>query len=169
MRSAGTVTGASAGAPSRENGNAAAAAGSLSPIANGNANAGNCVSRAANKGAAGSGAYSVASAARPDTGAVRDAIAAIVAAEFRLPLSHILSPTRGSRRAARARQVAMYLAHVGGLSLTDVGLMFGRDRTTVAHACGIVEDGRDRVVYDRRIDRLEGCVAQSLDPVGQAA
>lgn len=102
-------------------------------------------------------------------GAVRDAIVAIVAAEFRLPLAHILSPTRGSRRAAKARQVAMYLAHVGGLSLTDVGVLFGRDRTTVAHACGIVEDGRDRVVYDRRIERLECRVAQSLIPLGPAA
>ncbi len=136
---------------------------------------GNAAARAANSVSTGANrrpahiAGRVPPIERPGTGAVRDAIVAIVAAEFRLPLARILSQTRGSRRAATARQVAMYLAHVGGLSLTDVGLMFGRDRTTVAHACGIVEDGRDRVVYDRRIDRLERRVAQSLIPVSQAA
>src|SRR5947208_7954986 len=51
------------------------------------------------------------------------------------------SETRGRPHAAFARQVAMYLAHVAwGLTLTEVGNVFVRDRTTVAHACGLVED-----------------------------
>ncbi len=132
------------------------AAGALRPRANGEAT-----------GHAGS---SVSSGAKAGTDTVRDAIVAIVAAGFRLPASLLVARTRGPARVAKARQVAMYLAHVaGGLSLTDVGLLFGRDRTTVAHACGVVEDARDRAEYDRRIDRLERRVVQSLDLVEQAA
>ena len=63
--------------------------------------------------------------------------------------------TRGVARTARARQVAMYLAHVAcGLTLTDAGRLFGRDRTTVAHACLIVEDRRDDPLFDRALDLL---------------
>ena len=67
--------------------------------------------------------------------------------------------TRGRAKVARARQVAMYLAHVSfGLSLTDVGRVFSRDRTTVSHACGLVEDGRDDPVFDRVVELLEQVV-----------
>lgn len=112
----------------------------------------------------------VAPVAGPGASAVRDAVVAIVAAEYRLPGARLMARTRGPAPVAKARQIAMYLAHVaGGLSLTDAGLMFGRDRTTVAHACGAVEDARDGAAFDRRIDRLERRVAQKLDPVRQAA
>ena len=67
-------------------------------------------------------------------------------------LAHV---TRGIARNALARQVAMYLAHVAcGLTLTNSGLLFGRDRTTVAHACIIVEDRRDDPLFDRALDLL---------------
>jgi len=67
--------------------------------------------------------------------------------------------TRGRAKVALARQVAMYLAHVGcGLSLTETGRLFGRDRTTVAHACGVVEDRRDDPLFDRALDLLEWAV-----------
>jgi chromosomal replication initiation ATPase DnaA len=53
------------------------------------------------------------------------------------------------------RQIAMYLAHVAfGLSLTQVGQLFGRDRTTVAHACSVVEDLRDDATLDRALTVL---------------
>jgi hypothetical protein len=55
-----------------------------------------------------------------------------------------------------ARHVAMYLAHVvGGLSMSEVSRLFGRDRTTVAHACARLEDRRDDAVFDRSLDFLE--------------
>ena len=58
--------------------------------------------------------------------------------------------TRGVRDIAEARQVAMYLAHVCcRMLLTEVGAMFGRDRTTVAHACLKVEYRRDDPNFDR--------------------
>jgi chromosomal replication initiation ATPase DnaA len=67
--------------------------------------------------------------------------------------------SRGRARVALARQVAMYLAHVTcGLTLTDTGKLFGRDRTTVSHACGVVEDRRDDPLFDRALDLLEWAV-----------
>ena len=57
---------------------------------------------------------------------------------------------------SRTRQTAMYLAHVVfGLSYTDVGKLFSRDRTTVAHACGAVEEWRDDPAVDRALTTLE--------------
>ena len=45
-----------------------------------------------------------------------------------------------------------------GRSLTAVGALFQRDRTTVAHACGVVEDRRDDPDLDARIEHLEHAV-----------
>lgn len=73
--------------------------------------------------------------------------------------------TRGRAKVARARQVAMYLAHVAcGMSLTEVGRLFARDRTTVAHACSVVEDGRDDPMFDRVMELLEQVVDALLSP-----
>jgi hypothetical protein len=41
------------------------------------------------------------------------------------------------------------------LSLTDVGQIFARDRTTVAHACAVIEDRRDDPVFDRALELME--------------
>ena len=76
---------------------------------------------------------------------------------FMVAGTDLWSGTRGRPRVAFARQVAMYLAHVGcGLSMTEVGQIFARDRTTVAHACGLVEDKRDDPSFDRSLELLEG-------------
>lgn len=97
---------------------------------------------------------------------VREAIDPAVAAVFGVEIGDLGSTTRGSPRAAFARQVAMYLAHVVcGLSLTEVGSLFGRDRTTVAHACSVVEDGRDDPELDRRLEHLERAVCSLIDAV----
>jgi hypothetical protein len=43
---------------------------------------------------------------------------------------------RGNAQEAFARQVAMYLMHVAfEVSLARVAIAFGRDRSTVGHAC----------------------------------
>ncbi len=69
---------------------------------------------------------------------------AVAAAMARLPAQRLRGPLRGARAAIQARQVAMYLSHVVfGLSFNRIGICFGRDRTTVRHACRLVEDGRD--------------------------
>jgi chromosomal replication initiation ATPase DnaA len=83
----------------------------------------------------------------------------LVAGVFDVESDLLRLPTRGRARVALARQVAMYLAHVGcGLSLTEVGAMFERDRTTVAHACRVVERRRDDPNFDDAIDLLESIV-----------
>jgi hypothetical protein len=67
--------------------------------------------------------------------------------------------TRGIAKVALARQVAMYLAHVGcGLSQAAAGKLFGRDRRTVAHACLIIEDRRNNLKFDCALKLLEWMV-----------
>ena len=57
---------------------------------------------------------------------------------------------------AFARQSAMYLAHVSfGLSYAEVGRAFGRDRTTAAYACRLIEDRRDDPAIDAVLGSLE--------------
>jgi chromosomal replication initiation ATPase DnaA len=95
---------------------------------------------------------------------VRRAIDPAVAAVFEVDVRDLSAATRRSPRAAFARQVAMYLAHVVcGLSLTEVGGLFARDRTTVAHACEVIEDRRDDPELDGRLEHLERAVAALID------
>lgn len=90
---------------------------------------------------------------------MRLAIELAVAGVFGVDNDALEQTNRGIARVALARQVAMYLAHVGcGLSLTAAGRLFGRDRTTVAHACLIIEDRRDDPMFDRALDLLEWAV-----------
>jgi chromosomal replication initiation ATPase DnaA len=88
---------------------------------------------------------------------VRQLIDHALSRGFAIRSRDLWSETRGRPATAFARQVAMYLAHVSfGLTLTEVGQVFARDRTTVAHACGLIEDRRDDPVFDRSLDLLEG-------------
>lgn len=66
---------------------------------------------------------------------------------------------------AYARQLAMYLCHtLLGLTMTQVGQFFGRDRTTVAYACAQIEDTRDEGgPADLRIQAIEEEVARDRD------
>ena len=75
-----------------------------------------------------------------------------------LQLSADRPPQRrdGRRPAAHVRQVAMYICHVAlQLSFADIGQAFGRDRTTVSHACNVVEDRRDDRAFDDFVATLE--------------
>lgn len=101
---------------------------------------------------------------RPRSSSVRQAIEPAVATVFGVDMEDLRAPTRRSARAAFARQVAMYLAHVVcGLTLTEVGTLFARDRTTVAHACGVVEDRRDDPDLDLRLNHLERAISSLID------
>lgn len=89
--------------------------------------------------------------------AARIAIA-LVAASSGLTVDALLTLQRSAAPIAAARQLAMYVAHVAlGLSQADVARAFGRDRTTVAHACRRIEDLRDATSFDRRVSQLEAC------------
>lgn len=80
----------------------------------------------------------------------------IAAALFSLPSKELRRPGRTALPASRVRQIAMYVAHVVlRLKMGDVGCGFGRDRTTVAHACQIVEDLRDDPEFDRVVAMFE--------------
>ena len=95
---------------------------------------------------------------------VRELLEQAVSRVFMVAGADLWSGTRGRPRVAFARQVAMYLAHVAwGLTMTEVGHVFARDRTTVAHACGLVEDLRDDPVLDRSLELLEG-VLRAFSP-----
>jgi Bacterial dnaA protein helix-turn-helix len=79
-----------------------------------------------------------------------------VAAVFLVSSGELRGASRGRANVAFARQVAMYLTHVaGGLSLTATGDTFGRDRTTVAHACALIENCREDAAFDSALVALE--------------
>lgn len=83
----------------------------------------------------------------------------VVTCVFAVPAHDLQAASRGRANVALARQTAMYLAHVGcSLSLTQVGTLFERDRTTVAHACALIEDRRDNPDFDRALELLERAV-----------
>ncbi len=64
------------------------------------------------------------------------------------------------RFACHVRQIAMYVCHVSlQVSLSDIGQAFGRDRTTVGHACHVVEDRRDDPAFDDFVSTVERLVS----------
>lgn len=68
-----------------------------------------------------------------------------------------LAARRDRRRSeCHIRQIAMYVCHVQlGIPMSDIGPCFGRDRTTVGHACQVVEDRRDEPAFDEFVATLE--------------
>lgn len=89
------------------------------------------------------------------------------AVAFGVRVSDMRAPTRCRAHIAFARQVAMYLAHVSfGLTYTEIGRCFERDRTTVAHGCRLVEDRRDEPGLDTSLDYLEAAVRLCADRIG---
>ena len=64
------------------------------------------------------------------------------------------------------QQIAMYVCHVGlRLPLSDIAVAYGRDRSTVAHACKVIEDRRDNRAYDEFISAVERVVAALFGPL----
>jgi chromosomal replication initiation ATPase DnaA len=108
-------------------------------------------------------------------------IVSAVASVFAAPVQELVVASRPRRRSrtgpsprrnAFAKQVAMYLAHVAcGLSMEEVGHLFGRHRTTVAHGCHVVEDGRDDPILDRSLAVLESVLGSPTwrDGLGAAS
>ncbi|MEX1153338.1 helix-turn-helix domain-containing protein [Parvibaculum sp.] len=93
---------------------------------------------------------------------------AAVANVWNVPLGEIRAPTRRRAPVALARQVAMYLTHViFGISLTEVGRHFGRDRKTAAWACERIEDRRDDPDFDRLLDALGLLLESRIGPAAR--
>nr|WP_272210629.1 helix-turn-helix domain-containing protein [Marinicella sp. W31]MDC2876530.1 helix-turn-helix domain-containing protein [Marinicella sp. W31] len=60
------------------------------------------------------------------------------------------------RSISHFRQIAMYVCHVTlQLSLSEIGVAFGRDRTTVAYSCRVIEDRRDDNRFDGFVASVE--------------
>ncbi len=103
-------------------------------------------------------------AIRRDEAAARLA-AGVASYGLEVPVEEIIDSSRGSAPAAFARQVAMYLCHVAfELSLARIARAFGRDRSTVAHACHQIEDRRDHPGFDGWIGALEGMLREAPAP-----
>lgn len=96
--------------------------------------------------------------------------AALSAFALGADLPEVKGETRGTARAAFARQVAMYLTHTAfGLSLARVAAAFRRDRSTVAHACHLMEDRRDDSGFDAWLEALETAVRAAPPPLALAS
>lgn len=104
---------------------------------------------------------SVLSARREDEAAAQLAAGAASYA-LGVAVHDITGHERGAADVAFARQVSMYLCHVAfELSLARVAVAFGRDRSTVAHACHTIEDRRDDEAFDAWIGALEGMLRKA--------
>ena len=81
--------------------------------------------------------------------------AALTAYALGLKAEPLLSSERGRPIEARARHIATYLTHVAlGTSLARVARAFGRDRSTIACACHLIEDKRDDRDFDDWLEQL---------------
>lgn len=92
-----------------------------------------------------------------------DCVIDLAAAFFNVPGKELRRSGRCADDVSRVRQIAMYVAHVVlGLSMGEVGRGFGRDRTTVMHACHTIEDLRDDEDADAIVVRMERVVAAAF-------
>jgi hypothetical protein len=87
------------------------------------------------------------------------AVAALVARRRNIPMDLLLHRSRCKPEIAEARMLAMYLVHIMlGRTYSEVGQFFGRDRTTVAHACARIEDLRDDPRFEDEVLACEGSI-----------
>lgn len=87
----------------------------------------------------------------------------LTAALFDISGRELRSPGRSSTSVARVRQIGMYVAHVVlRLNMTEIGRGFGRDRTTVMHACHMIEDMREDPDFDQIIITAERVTAAAF-------
>lgn len=93
-----------------------------------------------------------------------------IEAAFSVGSDDLCAATRGRCDVAFARQTGMYLARVAlGMTLSDAGFLFSRDRTTASHACRLVEDLRDDPDFDTLLDAIEAFVMRSGLQTGSAS
>ena len=80
----------------------------------------------------------------------------------------IMSSGRGTPSVSLARQIAMYLTYAGlGMSQSRVAFAFERDRSTVGHACRLIEDRRDDPDFDAWLEQLETGLVSVLPAYGR--
>jgi chromosomal replication initiation ATPase DnaA len=76
----------------------------------------------------------------------RASLALFVAGQvYGVPVEELRKPTRGRPHVVRARQIAIHLARtVFGLSHKQLAAEFRRDRSTVHHACHLIDGMRQK-------------------------
>lgn len=85
-----------------------------------------------------------------------DTVIDLLAVFFNVSGRQLRSPKRTSAAISRVRQVGMYVAHVSlGIKMAMVGTGFGRDRSTVMHACHTIEDLREDDDFDLVVARFD--------------
>ncbi|WP_244479304.1 MULTISPECIES: helix-turn-helix domain-containing protein [unclassified Rhizobium] len=73
------------------------------------------------------------------------------------------------RMMVHVRQIAMYVSHVVlQVTMTDIGLAFGRDRSTVSYSCHVVEDRRDDADFDAFVSVIERVIGAVFPPAAIA-
>ena len=96
-------------------------------------------------------------------------LARVIVRAHDLNITELFHHSRSRAPIAATRQLAMYMMHVVlGRSLTQIGIFFGRDRTTVAHACIRMEDMRDDEDFDSKVGELEEQFELAVSKVGCA-
>jgi len=94
---------------------------------------------------------------------VCEAMIDICAALYNVSSKELRQTGRTAADVSRVRQIAMYVTHVTlGVSMPEVGRGFARDRTTVRHACHLIEDMRDDVDFDRAVMTAERVAAAAF-------
>ena len=94
----------------------------------------------------------------------------IVAALFSVSGKELRRPGRTGESVSRVRQIAMYVCHVAlQMRMTTIGEGFGRDRSTVAHACAVVEDRRDDRDFDEFVAAIERIALLAFGHVSEVA
>ncbi|TCL76118.1 helix-turn-helix domain-containing protein [Rhizobium sp. BK251] len=70
------------------------------------------------------------------------------------------------RELCHVRQIAMYVCHVAlRIPFAEIGRAFGRDRTSVGHACHVVEDRRDDPAFDDFVSAVERIATSAFSAV----
>jgi chromosomal replication initiation ATPase DnaA len=92
----------------------------------------------------------------------------VAAALFQVSSKDMRRAGRTGQGVSRVRQIAMYVTHITlGLTMAEVGKGFQRDRTTVLHACHLVEDMRDDAEFDAIVGTLERVAAAAFGGRGE--
>lgn len=87
----------------------------------------------------------------------------MVASAFGFSPDRLLKGDRGNAKVTRARHISIYLMHTClSFSLTEIGKIYSKDRTTIGHACRVIEDLRDEPAFDDRILELEQTIQTVL-------
>jgi len=102
---------------------------------------------------------------RRDGEGMGQVLASLVGSALRVEPGALCAAGRGTAEIAYARHVALYLAHTTlGLTYTEAGRLFGRDRTTAAHACRRIEERRELARIDEFVDCLERAARHAVAP-----